>query len=113
MFACAVVAVHDGDTMRCADGTRVRLQAIDAPEVGRCPRPRICAPGDPQASRRALVGLALGKTVSCTATGTSYRRITAWCEADGRDLSCAMYLGGYAIRWDKYDRDHRLCHGTP
>ena len=32
--ACTVTAVTDGDTFRCADGTRVRLLGIDSPEKG-------------------------------------------------------------------------------
>lgn len=31
---CIVAAVHDGDTLRCRDGRRVRLIGIDAPEQG-------------------------------------------------------------------------------
>lgn len=30
---CIVASVHDGDTLRCTDGTRVRLTGIDAPEL--------------------------------------------------------------------------------
>ena len=29
-FDCRDIALHDGDTTRCADGTRVRLPRIDA-----------------------------------------------------------------------------------
>ena len=32
-FACVVDYVNDGDTLRCQDGTRVRLSGIDAPEL--------------------------------------------------------------------------------
>lgn len=32
---CRVAHVHDGDTFGCADGTRVRLLLIDAPDAGR------------------------------------------------------------------------------
>lgn len=106
-FLCSVIAVHDGDTLRCRGGTRVRLEAIDAPEVGECPRYRTCAPGDALASRRALRRMALGKTIRCQGDGHSYDRIVAWCAAGGVDLSCAMYRGGYAVR--RWDYNHRLC----
>jgi micrococcal nuclease len=33
--SCRVAHVHDGDTLGCADGTRVRLLLIDAPDSGR------------------------------------------------------------------------------
>ena len=32
---CRVAHVHDGDTFGCANGTRVRLLLIDAPDAGR------------------------------------------------------------------------------
>lgn len=34
---CIVTTVHDGDTLRCSDGTRVRLTGIDAPEMDQRP----------------------------------------------------------------------------
>ena len=44
--------VNDGDTLRCQDGTRIRLSGIDAPELdGHCQPGRACVPGDPLASR--------------------------------------------------------------
>src|SRR5690606_19731320 len=41
-FACQVSAVTDGDTLRCADGTRVRLHAVAARE-----KDESCSPGHP------------------------------------------------------------------
>jgi micrococcal nuclease len=35
--SCIVTTVADGDTFRCADGTRVRLLGIDSPEQGQGP----------------------------------------------------------------------------
>ena len=35
-FSCAVASITDGDTLRCADGTRVRIAGIDAPEISAC-----------------------------------------------------------------------------
>ena len=34
---CIVASVHDGDTLRCTDGARVRLTGIDAPELDQRP----------------------------------------------------------------------------
>lgn len=34
---CTVVAVADGDTFDCAQGLRVRLLSVDAPELGQAP----------------------------------------------------------------------------
>jgi len=81
-FTCHVVSVHDGDTMRCADGTRVRLQGIDANEMdGSCHHE--CASLSAIAARDYLGWLASGKTALCSPTGTSYRRVTAWCSVTG------------------------------
>jgi micrococcal nuclease len=53
---CVVASVHDGDTMRCRDGTRVRLLLIDAPEMSQGPFARV--------SRDSLRKLApIGSTV--------------------------------------------------
>lgn len=110
-FACTVASVTDGDTLRCADGTRVRLAAVDAPEIGPCRgrRGRVCVPGDGQASRRALEGLVRGQVLRCERVGVSYGRVVAWCRAGTVDLSCAMVRQGAAVYEPGYDRGRRLC----
>ena len=109
-FICAVAYVHDGDTFRCTDGTRVRLSAIDTPEMpGACRPGRRCAPGSPYAAKAALEALIVGRTVRCEAVGTTYNRVAAWCSVGGVDLSCAMVRGGYAVRLPQFDRERRLC----
>lgn len=111
-FSCRVVRVHDGDTMRCADGTRVRLQGIDANELdGRCHT--ACAALSAGMARDSLVGLALDRLASCRSTGRSYDRVTAWCSvANARgapdDLSCEQVARKAAIIWRKFDPRHRL-----
>lgn len=43
-MTCIVVYVTDGDTLRCTDGTRIRIAGIEAREKsGRCHIAR-CAP---------------------------------------------------------------------
>lgn len=109
-FSCQVATVTDGDTFRCADGTRIRLSAIDAPEMpGSCRPGRSCAPGDPYKAKDTLSRLAAGRTVRCEAAGKSYNRLAAWCSAGGKDLSCAMVRSGHAIRLPQFDRQGRLC----
>ena len=77
-FLCTVAHVTDGDTFRCTDGTRVRLSAIDTPEMpGSCRPGRTCAPGNPYAARAELVRLAGGRTVRCEPVGMSYDRVAA------------------------------------
>jgi endonuclease YncB( thermonuclease family) len=109
-FSCVVRSVTDGDTFRCSNGTRVRLSAIDTPEMpGSCRPGRTCAAGNPYAAKAALQRLVGGRTVQCQPVGMSYNRVAAWCSANGVDLSCAMVRSGHAIRLPQYDRDRRLC----
>lgn len=109
-FSCHVSYVHDGDTFRCTDGRRVRLSAIDAPEMpGACQPGRHCAPGDPYRAKAALAQMISGRTVQCQGVGRTYNRVAAWCSVNGQDLSCAMVSSGYAIRLDRYDRQNRMC----
>ena len=111
-FTCTVTKVHDGDgPIWCAEGPKIRLQAIAARELD-----ETCSPGHPcpnasgAEAQQALARLAMGQTLQCVATGTSYSRVTAWCwRPDGVELNCAMVKSGTALRWAKYDRDRRLC----
>lgn len=111
-FSCRIVAVHDGDTMRCADGTRVRLQGIDANELdGSCHKACARLPAD--MAQSSLRDLALHKIVACRSTGRSYDRVTAWCAVKGLegrtiDLSCEQVMRGAAIIWRKFDPGRHL-----
>lgn len=111
-FLCTVMSVYDGDTLTCADRTRVRLAAIDAPEIRGCRgrRGRVCVKGDARASQRNLEKITAGRTLRCEKTGTSYNRVVALCKTpSGIDLSCAQVRAGYAVRDVRYDRAGRLC----
>lgn len=109
-FSCQVQSVTDGDTFRCTNGLRVRLSAIDTPEMpGSCRKGRACVPGNPHAARVSLSRLIDGRTVTCLPVGKSYNRITAWCSIAGVDLSCAMVRSGHAAYLPRYDRRGRLC----
>lgn len=118
-FSCRVVAVHDGDTMRCADGTRVRLQGIDANELdGSCHT--VCATLSARLAQQTLRDLALNRIAFCRSTGRSYDRVTAWCAVTNAqgvhdDLSCEQVARGAAIIWRKFDPGHRLdrCQREP
>jgi endonuclease YncB( thermonuclease family) len=106
-FSCSVASITDGDTLRCKDGTRVRIAGIDAPEVSSCRKGRECVAGDGQASKRALAAMAAGRTLSCRRVGTSYKRAVAFCSADGADLSCAQVKAGQAVR--RYGKREQVC----
>jgi endonuclease YncB( thermonuclease family) len=107
-FLCLVASVTDGDTLRCADGTRVRLAGIDAPEMpGHCAKWRQCTPGDPFAAKQALARVAGGKALQCEKLGASYNRVLATCRIAGFEPACYMVTHGYAVR--RYSESWRVC----
>lgn len=90
---CVVLRVADGDTLTCADGTRVRLIGIDSPERTQ---------GDAfAAARRALLTLApVGDTVRLErdVSGTDqYGRRLAWVWSGDRLLNEALVRDGWAV----------------
>lgn len=103
----------DGDSLRCGS-ERIRLLAIDAPEIGRCqPAGRQCAPGDPVASRDNLRRMIAGRPLSIERVKQDrYGRTIARVAVNGRDLSCSQIRGGFAIYrrdWDDGGRIGRIC----
>jgi endonuclease YncB( thermonuclease family) len=109
-FACRVRSVHDGDTLTCSDGLRVRLAGIDARETdGSCAPGHPCAEAPPEAATAALEHLALGWDLICQDEGRTYNRRAGFCRrsADGLDISCAMLASGTVAKWARYWRGHR------
>ncbi|MFL6759451.1 thermonuclease family protein [Sphingomonas sp.] len=100
---CPSAYVVDGDTIRCGP-ERLRLLGIDAPEIERCPRWRVCAPGDGQASKRSLIAaLRLGPIRYDPITTDRYGRTVAVVWAGRVNLSCRQLEKGQAIykpNWD-------------
>ncbi|WEK57324.1 MAG: nuclease [Candidatus Brevundimonas phytovorans] len=110
-LSCRVAAVHDGDTLRCQDGARIRLHAVAARETD-----ETCAPGHPcpaasaAAATRALKRLTEGRDLACRTTGRSYDRVTAICwTPDGTEVNCAMIRSGTTVVWPRYNRQTPLC----
>jgi endonuclease YncB( thermonuclease family) len=109
MFVCAAPYVIDGGTLQCSGGPRVRPARIDAPEMpGHCRVGRNCAPGDPFASKAALVTLINRHDLSCSKVSASprggspidrYGRTVARCSVNGVDLGDYMVSRGFAMRW--------------
>ncbi len=110
-FSCRVSSITDGDTLRCADGMRIRLHAVAARESD-----ETCSPGHPCPSASAasatakLSELASGQTLQCQKTGTSYKRVTAICQNEDRvEINCAMVRSGTTVIWPKFNRQTPIC----
>lgn len=110
-FVCDVAYVNDGDTLRCKDGTRIRLHAVAARETD-----ETCSPGHPCPTASAasataeLRRLAGNQMITCERIGQSYNRITAicWTSADV-EINCAMIRSGTTVVWDRFNRERPIC----
>lgn len=104
--------VTDGDTIRCG-GERIRLLAIDAPEMGECRPGRVCAPGDPVAStnslRQAMRGVLQIDRVGVDHYGRTLARVTG---SEG-DLSCWQLKHDHAIYKSGWDNGMRIARTCP
>lgn len=102
----------DGDTLRCGS-ERIRLLGIDAPEMpGHCRRGRVCAPGDPHASKAALADALAGPLTIERVGRDHYGRTLALVSGPHGDLSCRQLARGHAIyraEWDDGSRVARTC----
>lgn len=124
-FECTPTRVWDGDgPIWCAEGPRIRLNGIAARETdGTCRSNQPCPDAPAEQSRDALVSLVgqptgrsteghvlvSGPAMACVSEGSAGGdRTGAWCVSPrGGDLSCSMIASGYALRWDRYWRNHR------
>lgn len=109
---CPSAYVVDGDTLRCGS-ERLRLLGIDAPEIERCPRWRVCAPGDGQAAKLSLsAALRFGPVRYERVTIDRYGRTVAVVWAGRMNLSCWQLRQAQAIykaNWDNGRRIGRVC----
>ena len=109
---CPSAYVVDGDTLRCGS-ERLRLLGIDAPEIHGCPRQRVCAPGDGQASRRSLVAaVSQGRVRFQPVTVDRYGRQVSIVWAGRTNLSCWQLQHAQAIykpNWDNGQLIARAC----
>lgn len=99
------VHVVDGDSLTLA-GKRLRLEGIDAPELG-----QICRNGGSQAScgrqaRAHLRRLVGGAPVQCDGWRTDrYDRLLVVCSARGVELNAAMVRDGWALAYGGYEAE--------
>lgn len=124
-FTCTPTHVWDGDgPVWCKEGPRVRLAGIAARELdGSCSPGHPCPAAGGIEARDALVTL-LGKrkgtsrhghikitgpALTCRSDGSAGgNRTAAWCVSPQHgDISCAMVRGGWALRWDRYWKQHK------
>jgi endonuclease YncB( thermonuclease family) len=103
-IAGRVVSVADGDTITVLDDSKtqykVRLDAIDAPELGQ---------PFGQASKKALSEMVFGRDVVVIRKTTDrYGRTVGHILVDGRDVNLAMLEAGMAWHYKEYDKNKRL-----
>ena len=102
-WAGQVVGVHDGDTatvMRNGVGVKVRLDEIDAPELGQ-------AYG--RQAKLSLSGLCYGRTAAVREQGRDkYGRTLCRLICGGTDANAEQVRRGYAWFYVKYGRDSAL-----
>lgn len=105
-IALCLSSVHDGDTLRTCDGTKVRLVALsgpmDAPELPGSPRCHHCNPAPGIAARdRLRVILKQPAKIICKGNdryGRSLCRVTV----KGRDVGDMLVREGYAVIRDDW-----------
>jgi len=99
--------VHDGDSLRIG-GERIRLHAMDAPELGQRCSPAPGRTADCGAlARQALERLIAGRTVTCIGRNRDrYERLVATCSVAGTDLGSWMVAEGYAVAYRRFGLDH-------
>lgn len=102
-----VVSVHDGDALRALDPTRserkVRLQGIDAPEIGQ--------PFGTKA-RDQFSALVKGRAVTMHDVGSdNYGRALARVEVDGEGVTRRLVAEGFAWHYERYSDDDALASG--
>ncbi len=85
--------VRDADTI-VVNGTPVRLNGVDAPELGT---------RSGQDAKRWMVNYLRGKSISCDLSGErTYDRWVGVCFADGEDVGAAVIAAGHALDCARY-----------
>lgn len=98
----------DGDSLRL-DGRRIRLEGIDAPEIGQTCRRGEAAWDCGGEARERLKRLTGGLTTACRLHGHDrYGRDLGVCEAGQRDLGREMVLSGYAVSYGRYQNEEDM-----
>lgn len=95
----------DGDSLRL-DGRRVRIEGIDAPEIGQSCRRGESSWDCGADARRRLATLVEGERTHCRLHGRDrYGRELGICESGGRDIGREMVLSGLAVSYGLYQAE--------
>lgn len=105
--AAAELVLIDGDTLEI-DGTRYRINAIDAPEYGqKCPRVGGGTWNCGEASLDALQRLVSGQAVTCAERDRDdYQRVIATCYAGDTDVGEALVQEGLAWAYVRFSDEY-------
>ncbi|WP_457583385.1 thermonuclease family protein [Ensifer canadensis] len=100
-----IAIASDGDSLRL-DGRRIRLEGIDAPEIGQtCSREGAewdCGVD----ARQRLRAMVSGRTTVCRLHGRDkYGRDLGACETNGSDVAQQMVATGYAVSYGRYQQE--------
>lgn len=98
------VTVRDADTI-VVNGTPVRLQGVDAPELDT---------GAGKGARRWMVNYLAGKSIECRLNGKrTHDRHVGVCYADGVDIGAAVIAAGHALDCSRYSGGRYRRFETP
>ena len=87
------LTIRDADTI-VVDGTPVRLNGVDAPEL---------KTSAGKSAKRWMVNFLAGKSVECQLNGErTYDRWVGVCYADGEDIGAAVIAAGHALDCRRY-----------
>ena len=100
-----VATASDGDSLRL-EGRRIRLEGIDAPEIGQtCTRDGAQWDCGAEARQRLRAMVTDGRT-SCRLHGRDkYGRDLGTCEVKGRDIGREMVATCYAVSYGRYQKE--------
>ena len=91
--AAGTLAIRDADTI-VVDGTPVRLNGVDAPEL---------QTKAGKSARRWMVNFLADKSVNCDLNGErTHDRWVGICYADGQDIGVAVIAAGHALDCRRY-----------
>lgn len=98
-------AIVDGDTLKIA-GTRIRLEGVDAPELGQKCGLNGVVYACGQRAREALGRLADGGPVTCHGRQRDkYGRLLAVCSVPGGQINARLVELGWAVAYGGYEME--------